>query len=46
MSKIGNIIDNHLEIDRDTEVGDLGSTVSTLNNMWSAINNNQSGNNL
>ncbi|WP_306423178.1 calcium-binding protein, partial [Acinetobacter sp. YH12086] len=46
MSKIGSFVDNNLEIDKRAELGDLGATVSALNNIWSSINNNQSGNNL
>lgn len=46
MSKIGNVVDQHLEINRNSNVGDLGDSVSFLNNVWSSINNFQGGSNL
>ncbi len=39
MSKIGNVVGQHLEINRDAVGGDLANAVSALNNIWAAINN-------
>lgn len=46
MSKMGNLVGQHLEINRDAVGGDLANVVSSLNNGWSAINNYQANDNL